>query len=485
MNIFRYGFALIFAALASSVGTGQGLAITQIDTDRLLFGQSVRLYLSAPGAAGTESLEIEVWESAPGEAWERRSVTGVSRGVNDEEGIAFFFLLDNSGSMWTGLDNREGSPPQDQRMTHAKAAARAFLTEASRQGRRKDRVGLGVFNTRYWKAADPVEDFERISRGLDEIRKPTPEEAYTELYLSLDRALTDFARVPGRRALVVLSDGEDFPYQARTGKPNPETGTRIAGPGDVVERAAREGITVYVVRFGNEKDPSLGDAAVRTGGKVFDASNQEELAAVYSTIRADVLAEIAVDYRAGMEIGDQRNVRAVLKDGQGRVVSSERYYYAGTVLGWSRDIPGWYYPAFLLIPALLWLALVLFKLERETTEAGLRLLYGPSGGGTRVFALTAPQTVIGSSAAADFTIGGNPSLKERHATILFDERQNAYTVVGDGNLTVNNREVERKRLEPGDVINMAGTVVVFDDALIKKTPKGRLPQPSRRKTRTS
>lgn len=479
MNIFRYGFALMFAALASAIGTGQGLAITQIDTERLLFGQSVRLYLSAPGAAGAETPEVEVWESAPGGAWERRPVTAVSRGVNDAEGIAFFFLMDNSGSMWTGLDGLEGAPSEDLRITHAKAAARAFLAEVSP----KDRVGLGVFNTRYWKAADPVEDLERISRGLEEIRKPAPEDAYTELYLSLDRALTDFARTPGRRALVVLSDGEDFPYRARTGKPNPETGTRTAGPADVVERAAREGITVYVVRFGNEKDPSLGDTAVRTGGKVFDASNREELAAVYSTIRADVLAEIAVDYRAGMETGDRRNVRAVLRDGRGREFSSERYYYSGTVLGWNRDIPGWYYPAFLLVPVLLWLALVLFKLERETTEAGLRLLYGPSGGGTRVFTLTAPQTVIGSSAAADFTIGGNPSLKERHATILFDEGQKAYTVVGDGNLSVNNREIRRKRLEPGDVINMAGTVVVFDDALVKKTPKGRLPQPSRRKTR--
>ncbi len=482
MKAFRYGFLILIAALAAAPGAGQGLAITQIDTERLLFGQSVRLYLSAPGAAGTESPEVRVWEAGEDGEWAPRPVTAVSRGINDAEGIAFFFLLDNSGSMWTGLDGREGAPTEDLRMTHAKAAARAFLDEASRQGRRKDRIGLGVFNTRYWKAADPVEDFERISRGLDEIRKPAAEDAYTELYLSLDRALADFASVPGRRALVVLSDGEDFSYHARTGRPNPETGTRSAGPEDMVERAAREGITVYVVRFGNEKDPSLGDAAVRTGGKVFDASNRDELAAVYSTIRADVLAEIAVDYRAGMAPGSRRNVRAVLRDGGGREFSSERYYYAGTVLGWNRDLPGWYYLAFLLVPALLWLALLVFKLERETTEAGLRLLYGPSGGGTRVFTLTSSQTVIGSSDAADFTIGGNPSLKERHATILFDEKQNAYTVVGDGNLTVNNREVERKRLEPGDVINMAGTVVVFDDALVKKTPKGRLPQPSRRKS---
>ena len=478
MKIFRYASALLFAALASSLAAGQGMAITQIDTDRLLFGQSVRLYLSAPGIAGADLPVVEVWESGEGGQYALRPVTAVSRGVNAEQGISFFFLLDNSGSMWTSLDGREGAPPADLRMTHAKAAALSFLSEVSK----KDKVGLAVFNTRYWKAADPGADPERIARGLDEIRKPATEDAYTELYLSLDRALAEFAQIPGRRALVVLSDGENFPYHARTGKPNPETGTRAASPADVVERAAREGITVYVVRFGNDRDPSLGDVARLSGGKVFDASNREELAAVYSTIRSDVLAEITVDYRAGMEKGSRRNVRAVLRDGAGRELSSGRYYYSGTVLGWNEDLPGWQYLLFLLIPALLWLFLLFFKLERETTEAGLRLLYGPSGRGTQVFTLTSPQTVIGSSNAADFTIGGNPSLKGSHATILFDKERNAYTVVGESNLTVNNREVTRKRLEPGDVINMAGTVVVFDDTLIKKTPKGRLPQPSRRRS---
>ena len=66
MRSFRYGFLILIAALAAVPGAGQGLAITQIDTERLLFGQSVRLYLSAPGAAGTESPDVEVWESGEG-----------------------------------------------------------------------------------------------------------------------------------------------------------------------------------------------------------------------------------------------------------------------------------------------------------------------------------------------------------------------------------------------------------------------------------
>lgn len=480
MRTFRYACALLFGVLAAALASSQGMAITQIDTDRLLFGQTVRLYLSAPqaGSSGEAQPEIEVWESGADMKYARRPVKAIARNVNAREGISFFFLLDNSGSMWTSLDGREGAAAEDQRITHAKAAARAFLSEVSR----KDRVGLAVFNTRYWKATDPTQDMERIDRSLDEIRKPSTEEAYTELYLSLDRALVEFAQVPGRRALVVLSDGENFPYRAKTGKPNPETGSAEASPADVLDRANREGITVYVVRFGDQKDPSLGKVALGSGGKVFDASNKDELAAVYSTIRDDVLGEITVDYTAGMDRGSKHFVRAVLRDNTGREFTSERYYYSGTVLGWNEGLPSWYYLLFLLIPALLWLSLLFFRLEKESTQAGLRLLYGPSGRKTQVFNLNSAQTVVGSSDNADFTIGGNPSLQGRHATILFDKTQNAYTVVGDSNLTVNNRDVTRKRLEPGDVINMAGTVVVFDDKLIKRTPKGRQPQPSRRKS---
>ena len=467
MRICRSACALLFGALITAFANGQGMAVTQIDTDALLFGQTVRLYLSAPGADREARPEIEIWESGDGNEYTRRPVKAVSRNLNEKEGISFFFLLDNSGSMWTGLDGKEGAPAEEQRITHAKAAARAFIAEVSR----KDKVGLAVFNTRYWKAADPTQDMERIDRSLDEIRKPVSEDAYTELYLSVDRALSEFAQIPGRRALVVLSDGENFSYFEKLGKPNPETGTKTAAPADVIERANREGITVYVVRFGNERDPSLGSVALGSGGKVFDASNKDDLAAVYSTIRDDVLNEITVDYRAGMDLGDKHFVKAILRSG-GREYSSERYYYSGTVLGWNEDMPRWYYLLFLLIPALLWLGLLFFKLERETSQAGLRLMYGPSGRKTQVFNITSPQTVVGSSDAADITIGGNPSLKAQHATVLFDKAQNAYTVVGDSNLTVNNRQVTRKRLEPGDVINMSGTVVIFDDTL-EKSGKGK------------
>jgi Ca-activated chloride channel family protein len=458
---------LLFVAAGAALAGAQGLSITQIDTDGLLSAQRTRLYLSAPGLGAGETRklpELEVWESGDGANYRPRHIARISRSPNEEAGISFLLLLDNSGSMWTDMEGREGTASERLRVNEAQAAARTFLSKLSP----KDSVGLAVFNTRYWNAIPPGGVPAEAENALGDLHRPVTDDAYTELYLSMERAIEELAARPGRRVLIVLSDGEDYPYARIAGKPNPETGQRAAEPPEVVERAIRDGVSVYAVRFGAQKDPLLGDVARDSGGRAFDAMDEEELANVYSTIRSDVLAEIAVDYLAGMDRGEKRFVRvAAIGEGATRLVA-ERYYYAGTVLGQNAEKPRLWYFALVLLVALLWLAMVLFKLERETDRAGLRLLFGPGGQGTRFFELSGPQTVVGAARDADISIAGNPSLKASHATILFDEARKAYTVVADSPITVNNRSVSRKRLEPGDVINMAGTVVVFDEVLAKR-----------------
>jgi Ca-activated chloride channel family protein len=86
--------------------------------------------------------------------------------------------------------------------------------------------------------------------------------------------------------------------------------------------------------------------------------------------------------------------------------------------------------------------------------------------------LTQAKTVIGGDLGADITIAGNPSIKDNAATILFDEAKGQYTIVGGGGeVLVNNKPVIKRKLESGDVINMAGTVVVFDEASKKTVTK--------------
>ncbi len=469
-RVSKYSVLAVLLAFFVAGAGAQGMSITQIGTEKLLSFQETRLYLSAPAlrtSIGSESPAFEVWESGNNQDWLASKVIKVSLNPNADEGISFFLLLDNSGSMWTDMAGSETEDRSAMRVESAKNAALSFLGALSP----KDRVGLAVFNTRYWNAVPPGGAPADASRAISEISRPAGEDAYTELYLSMERALAGFAEESGRRVLIVLSDGENFPYALKTGKPNPDTGIATSSPNEVIDKAIRDGITVYAVRFGAQRDPLIANVALESGGRSFDAMDGDELAGVYDTIRKDVLAEFSVDYRAGMARGEKRWVRVTVNNSDGRRLSATRHYFAGTVLGQSAEKPQLWYILLILPAALLWLALVLFKLERETDRAGVRLLYGPGGQSTKFFELAGAQTIIGAAPNADISIAGNPSLKASHATILFDEEKNVYTVVSESPVTVNNNSVTRKRLESGDVINMAGTVVVFDESLMKKAKK--------------
>lgn len=445
------------AGQAAASADAATAAITQIDSAGLLARQGVRLYVAGiKGGAGPGSVRVQ--ESADGLGWEDRPVEAVTGAANADAGVTFYFLLDDSGSMWP--DDAAGDAGADEagsRIGQAKDAARRFIARLGPA----DRLGLAVFNTRYWRAAEPTADHEAALAAIDEIARPSRDDAFTELYQSIDRAVLELAAYPGRKAVVVLSDGENYPYTAKTGEPSPEFGDAAVAPAGAAERAVAEGVTCYAVRFGPDRDPDIGAMAERTGGAVFDAADGLELAEVYATIRSDLLEEAAVDYRAGMAPGDRRYVRVSL-DG-GASWSASRYYYVGAVFGQARAAPGWFDLAPIFLAAAVWLAFWLLKLERPIDRAGVSLLYGPRGAKTEVYALSGARTVIGGSADADITLAGNPAMAADHATILFDEVRGEYTIAADAELRVNNRPVKRKRLEPGDVIDMAGTVVVFDE----------------------
>ncbi|MBU3914878.1 hypothetical protein KKA14_05025 [bacterium] len=53
-------------------------------------------------------------------------------------------------------------------------------------------------------------------------------------------------------------------------------------------------------------------------------------------------------------------------------------------------------------------------------------------------------------------------------TIVFDSKSNQYTLIGEGKMMVNNKFVTTKILEPGDLINIDGTTMVFDEGTDKK-----------------
>lgn len=468
---------LLVSSLLLTVRAAFGITVSlaQIDASRLLLTQNVSVYVSVTDDQGrpVEGLGPEgfsIAESSDGVLFQQiRQFSAFTARAGATTGITFLLLLDDSGSMYDSLDNKPTTDPARMRITHAKDAVRAFLASMTNPA---DRVGLAYFNTTYHLLSRPTADRERIATLLDGIQRPAPDQAYTELYASLTSAAREFAGNVGRKAIIVLSDGENFPYAVHAGKAHPVFGRRVFSDTDPITANQEEGNTIYAVNFGigSVPDRNLRDIATQTGGKMFDARDRDELASAYESIHRQVAGEYLLTYRATIAPAEKKYVRASVAGPEGEI-SATRFYFASTVFGLplSRLSPLLLIP-FVLAGILLW-ALTLLKLERKGGAASLEVLQTRVGHPvTRVVPLTTAKTVIGGSPKADLTIVGAPQVKEQHATLLFDPKDKSYTVVGTGDITVNNQPVKTRKLEPGDVIDVGGATIVFGDE--KEDTKG-------------
>jgi Ca-activated chloride channel family protein len=460
----RATILFLMLALAGSA-PAVNVSLSQIDASRMLLTQKVDLYVSVTGedgrpAPGLGREEFRVYESVDGKSFgEARRIEDFRSQAGAEEGITFVLLIDNSGSMYDALDGRPTQEPARMRVTQAKEAVRRFLRSMTSP---RDRVGLAAYNTFYQPLSRPGQDRERIAGLLEGIRRPQPDQAYTELYASLTLAAREFAGAAGRKAIIVLSDGENYPY-ALSGKPHPIFKSKVFLHTEPIRLCQEEGVTVYAINFGLEKDRRLRDIALETGGQVFDATDREELAGVYRQIHEQVAGEYRLTYRAAMEPAEKKYVRVEVQTRSGPT-SATRFYFASTVFGLPLPALGW--P--LLLPFLLacllgWLA-TLLKLESRKGPARLQVLQTRIGSAsTRAIPLGTAKTVIGGSPKANLTIVGAPGVRGEHATVLYDPKSRSYTIVAGGDLTVNNRPVKARKLEAGDVIDVGGATIVFDD----------------------
>lgn len=467
---------LLFSLIASVYAGAEVLSIAQIDSSSLLLSQQVDLYLSVTddqgrSIGGLKLEEFSVSESADGKNYSAvPEILSLEEGPNREDGIHILLLLDNSGSMYDALDGSPTEQTEDMRVSHAKDAVRDFIDTSFNP---RDVISLASFNTGISFHSDAIRDPSALDGLLGSIREPEKEMAYTELYQSLSDSSEKMAGYRGRKVVVVLSDGENYPYYTHSGEPHPEYGTELRSPDEVAEAYQMEGITLYAIHFGINRDKNLGQIALDTGGNVYDARNEEELAAVYRDIKQKIENEYRLTYRARMIPRDRTYVKVDYTGGD-TSISAARHYYSSTILG----IPAEPYPYMILLliaaALLLWLLLLLLRYRKLNMQAALEVLQ--TGYSTKVSSMTIPliqeKTIIGGGEKADLTISGLPSLKPEHATIMYDSKSGNYTLAGDSSVTVNNRRLSGSRkLSDGDVVTIEGTTIVFDEGKMKEGKK--------------
>ncbi len=465
----RFIMALLLAVSASLVpAAAETVSIAQVDATPLLLSQTVDLYLSVTDEEGRPVRGLgkdafSVYESPDGESFSAPSeIESLSERPHEEEGIHILLLVDNSGSMYDTLSGKATEDVSEMRTTYARSAISSFVSSSFNPG---DRIALASFNTSTSIHSANVADPASLNSLLKEIRRPDSERAYTELYHALIESVDPVGSRQGRRVVVVLSDGENYPYYTHRGEPHPEYGTLLRSPDEVVEEYLREGVSLYAINFGYDRDRNLGDIALETGGSVYDARNEEELEGIYRDIRRKIDSEYRLRYRAGMFAADRTYVKLAFDD-NGRKSETTRFYYTSTMFG----IPVVPYPwwILLLVPAalLIWLLLLLLRYRRFHESAALQVLQ--TGYGTRVssstVALTADVTVIGGGERADLTISGRGAPREQDVTVMFDKNTGSYTLAGGAGVTVNNQPLKGgRRLSGGDVLNIEGTTIVFEE----------------------
>ncbi|MFW5737637.1 MAG: VWA domain-containing protein [Spirochaetota bacterium] len=453
---------LIATVLAIGIATTAGaqrLSIGQVDTGRLLIGQRVDLYVSLdlPPGATFDPDSLQVFESAEGQIYQEvDEVIDVASVRNIDAPLSFYMLVDNSGSMY---DENVPGAAELRRIDAARQAIRDFANSITNE---QDRIGLAVFNTGYRELAAPGTDKARIGDLLETIEEPAREDAYTELYAALIQASTDATAV-GRRTVVVLSDGENYPYSVYEDEPSPAYGSTLHTPEEAIDAFQREGLSLFAIHYGDREDPNLGRIAAATGGEVYRARGPQDLARVYQDIRSRLLEERLVSYRATMIPAERRIVR-VTYSGDGVDLVAERPYFANTLFAGEAEVATGVLIAVLVAGLLGLAALLLLSYRFSSTGSSLVLIdSGGARGLEKTVVLGGSATVIGASPDADVTIAGSPAVSDRHAVVEYEPKRSEYTIVSDSPVRVNNQPTKRRVLKPGDVINVEGTIFAYDE----------------------
>ena len=470
----KYFLNIIILFFSINFINSESVKISQIDTSKLLFNQTVSLYLSVTDNKGKpiknlDKESFEIYESVDGNLYKNiDKISSFKEDANYEQGINFLLLIDNSGSMYNDINDRNTSNDSDMKISYAVNAVKSFLGSIDNVN---DKIGIAAYNSYYNILSEPVKDKENIYTHLESIERPGKGEGWTEIYSSLYLAINDFSKIKGRKAIIILSDGMNEPFYKKTGTEHKVFGTKTFTYTEPIDEANKEGISIFAINFANsnKKDNDLTNIAEETGGKVFNAYNQNELEGVYKSIKEQILDEYLLSYKATMSSANKKYVMVTFKNNK-QENSAVRYYFSSTLFGDPfNDFNPIIFLAFLAaIILLLLLSLVKFQNKRNTPS--LEVLSTESGKAvTKIMDIKDNKTIIGCSDNADMTIVGSKGMKENHATIQFDKKKNAYTLVATGKLTVNNKSVSTKVLESGDLINAGGATIIFDEGMMTKT----------------
>lgn len=200
--------------------------------------------------------------------------------AGDPQPIALSLLIDSSASM-------------DDKISVAQTAARGFVARLGPE----DVAQVIDFNTDLRIRQTYTHDLAALERAILAIRTGGSTSLYTALYVAISDLNAQGPQRPGdirRRAIVILSDGEDT--------------TSLKSYDDVADLAKRSDVAIYAVglrdrrgaydRTFNEADFALRTLTQQTGGRVYFVDDFRQLPAVYNDIADELANQYVIGYNA-------------------------------------------------------------------------------------------------------------------------------------------------------------------------------------------
>ena len=437
------------------------ISISGIDTDSMIFNGKISLYLTITDdqgipMEGVNAESLKILESINNQDFIERDVVTFTEGINENNGINIQLLIDNSGSMYDTIDGKETEVYEETRIFSAISAIKTLIN--SMKGS-KDKAGVSFFNT-YYKELVPISSNRNlVLESLQLIEKPGKDESFTELNAAVFSSAGDISINRGRKIIIVLSDGENYPYSIVRGEDNPQFGSTLYSTEEMISELKHNSATLYAINFGSIRDKLLEKAVIETGGYLYEADTEEDLALIYQNIRDRVLSEYYLEFNTDTVYSEKKFVKALLRSDS--IESGTVYYFSGTLFGNPSVNFNWLFLITIPLVLCLLVFLAIQKLSDPAEKAELEVT--DFSGATQIFDLKDTKTVIGSSDNDDITLATRNDETGNNATIVFDEKKSVYTVISEKEVMVNNNPVKTRILDPGDVISIDGATIIFND----------------------
>lgn len=273
------------------------IKITQVDTSNF---PQVTAYVSAVDADG-EPAPVNPEELVLRENGASVQPTLV-QGAGDSGPLTTMLVIDTSGSMDNGG-----------KMGMARKVAQDYIS----QMRSGDLAGVIAFNDKVKVAQEVTADKVALRTAVKNLRAGYD----TAMYDALIKAADILNTLPGRKAVVVLTDGLD--------------NMSVHTASDVLNQIGVSGLSISTIGLGNPDkstgnitaldEPTLAKLAEKAGGAYSQASNEEALQLVYQKFGRALQSEYAITYTSSGSVRDglNRNLTIALE--------------AGNIAAWSEE----------------------------------------------------------------------------------------------------------------------------------------------------